>query len=260
MKRLEDKVALITGAGGGIARAAALTFAREGARVALAEIRPDTGRESERRVREAGGEAFFIETDVREEESVRRAVAQVTERFGRLDVLYNCAGGSRTEDDLVTDVDLSVWQHTMSLDLLGAMLCCRHAIPRIIESGGGAVVNMSSGAALRGSSPAHVYTAAKGAILSLTRSLAGAYAKHNIRVNAICAGRILTERITSRYGTPQAAGPVEDKQDAAGRVKEYPFWVGKPEDIANIALFLASDESRMITGASIPADGGRSAY
>jgi NAD(P)-dependent dehydrogenase (short-subunit alcohol dehydrogenase family) len=260
MKRLEDKVALITGAGGGIARAAALIFAREGARVALAEIRPDTGRESERRVREAGGEAFFIETDVREEESVRRAVAQVTERFGRLDVLYNCAGGSRTEDDLVTDVDLSVWQHTMSLDLLGAMLCCRHAIPRMIESGGGAVVNMSSGAALRGSSPAHVYTAAKGAILSLTRSLAGAYAKHNIRVNAICAGRILTERITSRYGTPQAAGPVEDKQDAAGRVKEYPFWVGKPEDIANIALFLASDESRMITGASIPADGGRSAY
>ena len=260
MKRLEGKVALITGAGGGIARAAALIFAREGARVALAEIRPDAGRETEKRVRDASGEGFFIETDVRDEESVRRAVAQVVERYGRLDVLYNCAGGSRTEDDLITEVDLSVWQNTMSLDLLGAMLCCRHAIPRIIESGGGAVVNMSSGAALRGSSPAHVYTAAKGAILSLTRSLAGAYAKHNVRVNAICAGRILTERITSRYGTPQAAGPVEDKQDAAGRVKEYPFWVGKPEDIAKIALFLASEESRMITGASIPADGGRSAY
>jgi NAD(P)-dependent dehydrogenase (short-subunit alcohol dehydrogenase family) len=129
-----------------------------------------------------------------------------------------------------------------------------------VKGGGGAVINMSSGAALRGASPAHIYTAAKGGIVSLTRALAGAYAKDNVRVNAIAAGRILTERITSRYGTPEAQGPVVDKQDAAGRVKEYPFWVGKPEDIARIALFLASDESRMITGASIPADGGRSAY
>lgn len=121
-------------------------------------------------------------------------------------------------------------------------------------------MNMSSGAALRGSSPAHIYTASKGGIVSLTRALAGAYVKHSIRVNAICAGRILTERITSRYGTPERPGPVVDLQDATGRVKEYPFWVGMPEDIARIALFLASDESRMITGAAIPADGGRSAY
>lgn len=117
MRRLEGKVALITGAGGGIARAAALIFAREGARVALAEIQSDAGRETEKRVREADGEGFFIETDVREEESVRRAVEQVIERYGRLDVLYNCAGGSRTEDDLVTEVDLSVWQHTMASTL-----------------------------------------------------------------------------------------------------------------------------------------------
>jgi NAD(P)-dependent dehydrogenase (short-subunit alcohol dehydrogenase family) len=137
---------------------------------------------------------------------------------------------------------------------------CRYSIPRIVEAGGGAVVNMSSGAALRGASPSHIYTAAKGGIVSLTRALAGAYAKHNVRVNAICAGRILTERITSRYGTPAAAGPVIDKQDAAGRVKEYPFWVGQPEDIARIALFLASDESRMVNGAAIPAEGGFSAY
>jgi NAD(P)-dependent dehydrogenase (short-subunit alcohol dehydrogenase family) len=119
---------------------------------------------------------------------------------------------------------------------------------------------MSSGAALRGASPAHIYTAAKGGIVSLTRALAGAFVKDNVRVNAICAGRILTERITGRYGTPERAGPVVDLQDAAGRVKEYPFWVGSPEDIARIALFLASEESRMITGAAIPADGGRSAY
>lgn len=260
MKRLDGKVAFITGAGAGIARAAAELFAREGARVAIAEIDGAAGKAAEARVRDSGGEALFVETDVRDEESVKRSIAAVAARFDRLDVLYNCAGGSRSEDDLVTALDLSVWQKTMSLDLFGAMLCCRHAIPRIIESGGGAVINMSSGAALRGSSPAHVYTAAKGAILSLTRALAGAYAKDNVRVNAICAGRILTDRITSRYGSLESAGPVEDRQDAAGRVKEYPFWVGKPEDIASIALFLASDESRMITGASIPADGGRSAY
>ena len=128
-----------------------------------------------------------------------------------------------------------------------------------MRAGGGAVINMSSGAALRGASPAHVYSAAKGGILSLTRALAGTYAKDNVRVNAICAGRILTERILARYGTPDDPKPAEDQQ-ADVRVKEYPFWVGTPEDIASIALFLASDESRMITGAAIPADGGRSAY
>jgi len=117
----------------------------------------------------------------------------------------------------------------------------------------------SAGAALRGASPAHIYTAAKGGILSLTRALAGTYAKDNVRVNAICAGRILTERILSRYGTPDAPKAAEDQQ-ADARVKKYPFWVGSPEDVANIALFLASDQSRMITGAAIPADGGRSAY
>ncbi len=147
----------------------------------------------------------------------------------------------------------------MTVDLLGTINCCHHALPAIVRAGGGAVVNMSSGAALRGASPAHIYTAAKGGILSLTRALAGAHAKDNVRVNAICAGRILTERILSRFGTPDAPKPTEDQQ-ADERVKEYPFWVGRPEDIASIALFLASDESRMITGAAIPADGGRSAY
>lgn len=260
MKRLEGKVALVTGAGSGIARAASRIFADEGARVVVAEIDAEKGRATEKMVNDAGGEALFVQTDVRNESSVRHAVDKSLERFGKLNVLYNCAGGSRSEDDLVTDVDLSVWQHTMSLDVLGPILTCRQAIPHIVEAGGGAVVNMSSGAALRGSSPAHIYTSAKGAIVSLTRALAGAYAKQNVRVNAICAGRILTERITSRYGTLERPGAVEDKQDAVGRAKEYPFWVGQPEDIARIALFLASDESRMITGAAIPADGGRSAY
>jgi NAD(P)-dependent dehydrogenase (short-subunit alcohol dehydrogenase family) len=260
VKRLDGRVALITGAGSGIAKAASRIFAEEGACVVIAEIDRERGRATEAMLKEGGYEALFVETDVTDEDSAKRAVAATIERFGKLDVLYNCAGGSTAEDDLVTDVDLSEWQRTMSLNLLGPILMCRHGIPRIVEAGGGAVINMSSGAALRGASPAHVYTAAKGGIVSLTRALAGAFAKNNVRVNAIAAGRILTERITGRYGTPEAQGPVVDKQDAAGRVKEYPFWVGKPEDIARIALFLASDESRMITGASIPADGGRSAY
>lgn len=228
--------------------------------MAIAEIDREKGLATERMVKEAGGEAHFVHTDVTNEDSAKAAVAATVERFGKLDVLYNCAGGSSAQDSLVTDVDLAEWQRTMSLNLLGPILMCRHGIPQIVKAGGGAVVNMSSGAALRGASPAHIYTASKGGIVSLTRALAGAYVKHNIRVNAICAGRILTERITSRYGTPERAGPVVDLQDAAGRVKEYPFWVGSPEDIARIALFLASDESRMITGAAIPADGGRSAY
>src|SRR5262249_47539128 len=147
----------------------------------------------------------------------------------------------------------------MQLDLRGTIHCCHHAIPAIMRAGGGAVVNMSSGAALRGASPAHIYSAAKGGILSLTRALAGAYATSNVRVNAICAGRILTERILARFGTPHGPAGEEDQQ-ADARLREYPFWVGRPQDIASIALFLASDESRMITGAAIPADGGRSAY
>ena len=260
MGRLEGKVAFITGAGSGIARAAAEIFAREGARVALIEIKPELGSATEQRVRDAGGEALFVPTDVRSEPAVQAAIAATVKRFGKIDVLYNCAGGSVPADSYITDVDLKVWDHTMQLDLFGTMLCCRHAIPEIVKAGGGAVVNMSSGAALRGGSPSHIYTAAKGAILSLTRALAGAYAKDNVRVNALCAGRILTERIMGNYGTPTQPGPVVDRQDAAGRSKEYPFWVGRPEDIANIALFLASDESRMITGATIPAEGGRSAY
>ena len=260
MGRLGGRIAFITGAGSGIARAAAQLFAREGARIAIAEIKPELGSATEKLVRDAGGDALFIQTDVTNEDSVKAAISAAVRHFGKIDVLYNCAGGSIPADSHVTDVDLEVWRHTMSLDLLGPILCCRHAIPEIIKAGGGAVVNMSSGAALRGGSHAHIYTAAKGGILSLTRALAGAYARNNVRVNAICAGRILTERITRNYGTPDRPGPITDRQDAAGRSQEYPFWVGKPEDIANIALFLASDESRMITGATIPAEGGRSAY
>jgi len=260
VNRLDGKVAFITGGGSGIARAAALLFAREGAKVVVAEIDGALGEATARDVADAGADAMAVRTDVTDEASVRAAIDAAVGHHGRLDIPFNCAGGSLNADSLVTEVDLDVWDRTMALDVRGAMLVCRHGIPELVKAGGGSVVNMSSGAALRGSSPKHVYTAAKGAILSFTRALAGSYAKDNIRANAICAGRILTERILNNYGTADAPGPVADRQDAAGRVRDYPFWVGRPEDIANIALFLASDESRMITGATIPADGGRSAY
>jgi NAD(P)-dependent dehydrogenase (short-subunit alcohol dehydrogenase family) len=261
MSRLEKRTALIIGGAAGIGAAAARLFAREGAQVTIADIDATVGEAPAAQVRDASGAALVIATDVTNDESVRAAVAATVTRFGKLDTLFNCAGGSINEDAPLGVVDVeAVWQRTMQLDLKGTMLACHHAIPAIVQAGGGAVVNMSSGAALRGASPAHIYSAAKGGILSLTRALAGAYAKHNVRANAICAGRILTERILGRYGAPDRPGPIVDLQDASGRVKEYPFWVGTPDDIANIALFLASDESRMITGTSIAADGGRSAY
>jgi NAD(P)-dependent dehydrogenase (short-subunit alcohol dehydrogenase family) len=255
--RLGGRVALISGGAWGIGRAAAELFAREGAKVAIADIDEKAGRALADTI---GSAALFVRTDVTDEASVQAAVAAVERAFGKLDILFNCAGGSTGEDAPIGKVDVAaVWDKTMRLDLLGTINCCQHAIPAIARAGGGAVVNMSSGAALRGASPAHLYTAAKGGIVSLTRALAGTYATSNVRVNAICAGRILTERILARYGTPADPKPAEDQQ-ADQRVKAYPFWVGRPEDIANVALFLASEESRMITGAAIPADGGRSAY
>jgi NAD(P)-dependent dehydrogenase (short-subunit alcohol dehydrogenase family) len=262
MGRLQGKVAFITGAGSGIARAAAGLFTQEGAKVVIAELKPELGQASERLIREAGGEATFIETDVTKEESVKRAIQETVAHYGRLDVLYNCAGGSVVEDTRVTDVDMWVWEHTQSLDLLGTFLCCRHGIPELIKAGGGgAIVNMSSVAALRGSFPAHVYVAAKGGIISLTKALAGEYAQSGIRVNAICPGAVMSERVKQRFGeNPEAPASSPRAQVIKSQLNRYPFSVGEPEDIAHIALFLASDEARMINGAVIPADGGLSAY
>lgn len=261
MRRLDGKVAFITGAGSGIARSAARIFTQEGAKVALAELKPELGRETERLVRDAGGEAVFIETDVTIEESVKNAIDQTVARYAKLDILYNCAGGSIAEDTTVTEVDMSVWQHTQSLDLLGPFLCCRHGIPELVKAGGGAIVNMSSVVALRGSFPLHVYTAAKGGVIAFTQVLAGTYAKDKIRANVICPGVIMTDRVRQRLGVdrPQAAGR-SGVVNLESQLKKYPFSVGEPEDIAQVALFLASDEARMMTGAVVPVDGGLSAY
>jgi NAD(P)-dependent dehydrogenase (short-subunit alcohol dehydrogenase family) len=261
MARLEGKVAFITGAGSGIARAAARLFSQEGAKIAIAEIKPELGQATERTLRDLGRDGFFVETDVTKEDSVKNAILQTVERYGKLDILYNCAGGSIAEDKRVTDVEMFVWQHTISFDLLGMFLCCRYGIPELIKAGGGTIVNMSSVAALRGSFAGHVYVAAKGGIISLTKGLAGEYAKNGIRVNAIAPGLVKTDRVIQRFGDaddPNSGSP--QAQAVKAQFKRYPFAVGEPEDIARIALFLASDEARMITGATIPADGGLSAY
>ena len=251
MGRLADKVAVITGGGSGIGRASARMFAAEGAKVVVAEIDEALGEAS---ARDAG--ARFMRTDVTDEESVERTVRQTRDAFGRIDVLLNCAGGSLREDRPDTDVNLSIWDHTVNLDLKGPFLCCRHVIPVMVEQGKGSVVNFSSVVALRGNHIAHVYVMAKGGLISFTRALAGAYSPKGIRVNAICPGIVLTERIKSRFtgGSQVRFGGTDNMAE------RYPFAVGQPEDIANVALFLASDESRMVNGAAIPAEGGFSAY
>ena len=253
MNCLAGKVAVITGAGSGIGRAAAQLFVAEGAKVVVAEIDTALGEAS---AREAGDGARFVRTDVTDEESVKQMVQHAKEAFGQVDILLNCAGGSLRDDKPVTDVDLSVWDHTMNLDLKGPFLCCRHVIPVMVEQGNGSVVNFSSVVALRGNHIAHVYVMAKGGLISFTRALAGAYSPKGIRVNAICPGIVLTERVKSCFtGSNQIRfGGIDN---IAG---QYPFAVGQPEDIANVALFLASDELRMVNGAAIPAEGGFSAY
>ena len=262
MKRLDNKVAFITGAGAGIAKASALAFCREGAKVAIIELNAETGRVAERDVRAVGGDALFIETDVTQDDSVRRAVDAAVAKFGQLNVIMNCAGGSLEEDVPVHQMDLKVWHHTINLNLLHPFLTCRHGIPHLIQAGGGSIVNVTSHLGLMGSvKPA--YAATKGGIISFTKTLAAQYVQHNIRANAVAPGSIRTERQIKRYENKDYL--LAEKPGPAARArmlaqKLYPYSKGDPGDIAEIAVFLASDESRMITGTTIAADGGRSSY
>lgn len=260
MACMQGKVALLTGAGAGIAKATAMAFCREGARVGLLDIDAEAGARAEREIRDTGGEAIFIRTDVTREEEIQRAVAATVAAFGRLDVLFNCAGGSLLEDSPVHQMDLDVWRRTIDLNLLHPFLVCKHGIPHMMQGGGGSIVNVASHVGLMGQfRPA--YAAAKGGIMSFTQTLAAQYAQYGIRANAVAPGSVRTERNKSRYENP--AWLQADKAGAAAREasrKLYPFSFGEPEDIASIAVFLASDESRMITGTTIAADGGRSKY
>jgi NAD(P)-dependent dehydrogenase (short-subunit alcohol dehydrogenase family) len=262
MKRLQGKVGFLTGAGAGIAKATAKKFVEEGAKVVLIEINRDAGQKAEREILEAGGEAIFIETDVTQDDAVRRAVETAVERFGRLDILFNCAGGSLQEDVPVHEMDLGVWQRTIALNLLHPFLTCRHAIPHMMKARAGSIINVTSHLGLMGSiKPA--YAATKGGIISFTKTLAAQYVEYGIRANAIAPGSIRTERQIKRYENPDfmlAEKPGREARARAAVQQLYPFSRGEPEDIASIAVFLASDESRMLTGTTIAADGGRSTY
>lgn len=262
MARLQDKVAFLTGAGAGIAKATAKAYVAEGAKVAIIELNREVGEAAEREIRAAGGDAIFVETDVTQDDSMKRAMDATIARFGRLDIIFNCAGGSLQEDLPVHEMDLAVWHHTINLNLLHPFLSCRHGIPHMIKAGGGAIINVTSHLGLMGSmKPA--YAATKGGIISFTKTLAAQYVQHNIRANAIAPGSIRTERQIKRYENKDWM--LAEKPSAAARAravthKLYPYSVGESTDIAAIAVFLASNESRMLTGTTIAADGGRSSY
>ena len=262
MGKLDGKVALLTGAGAGIAKATARLYAKEGAGVAIIELNREAGAAAEREIREAGGQALFVETDVTRDDSVRRAVEATVSRFGRLDIILNCAGGSLEEDVPVHQMDLDVWHRTINLNLLHPFLTCRHGVPHLMKAGGGSIINITSHLGLMGSvKPA--YAATKGGIISFTKTLAAQYVSHGIRANAIAPGSIRTERQIKRYENKDYL--LAEKPGPAARArmlsqKLYPFSRGEPGDIAAIALFLACDDSRMLTGTTIAADGGRSSY
>jgi len=248
-RRLEGKVAIITGGGSGIGRATAIRFALEGARVVVADIDDDGSEGTRSAIEAADGECNVVHTDVTQPESVEQLVTSALDRFGRLDVLHNNAGGSTAEDGPVTEVSLDEWWRTIRVDLFGTFLGCRFAVPALAASGGGSIINMASVAALIGLRGRDAYSAAKGGIMSLTRSVASNFANVNVRVNAIAPGFVATERVLAIVG--------DEGTDAFARERGVPQ-LGTPEDIASACVFLASDESRFLTGQLISLDGGLS--
>jgi NAD(P)-dependent dehydrogenase (short-subunit alcohol dehydrogenase family) len=248
--RLADKVAIITGAGSGMGRVAAQMFAAEGAKVVVAEFDAAAGSETVDLVKASGGEASFVRADVSNETDARAMVAHTVDRFGRLDVLYNNAGVMPEEDHSVIDTDVSTWDRVMAINVRGVFLACKYAIPRMVEQGSGSVINISSFVALLGCSvPQDAYTASKGAVLSMTRSLAVQFGPEGVRSNAICPGPVETPMLMEWLLKDEEARKVRLARNPTGRF-------GKPEEIVNVAVYLASDESRWTNGAHFVIDGG----
>ena len=244
MPRLQGKVALITGGGTGIGRATAIVFAREGARVAIADIDAGAGEET---ARLAGNGAIAISSDVTEPDSIQRAIRTAVDTFGRLDVLHNNAGGSTAQDNTAVEAPLDEFWRAIKLDLFGTFLGCRFGIPELVKAGGGSVINMSSNVALMGVPGRDCHTAAKGGIAAMTRSLAVAYAPQRVRVNAIAPSATMTERVKRLVAGNTALTKLADS---------HLLGLIEPDDIAQMALYLASDESRMVTGQVLPVDSG----
>lgn len=247
--RLQNKVAVITGAGSGIGRESALLFAREGARVVVADVDDGAGRAVVEELRAAGGEAVYVHADVSKGADAEGMVRAAEESFGRLDVLFNNAGISHARDDDAVATDEEVWDLTMNVNLKGVFLGCKYGIPALRRAGGGSIINTASFVALLGAAtPQLAYTASKGGVLAMTRELAVIHARENIRVNALCPGPLRTELLMKYLDT-------EEKRQR--RLVHVPMGrFGEAREIAQAALFLASDESSFTTGATFLVDGG----
>lgn len=251
--RLADKVVIITGAGRGIGRTAALLFASEGARLALVDINEESGESAAEEVRSQGGEAIYVKTDLTHSAQVEKMAETVVEKYGRIDVLYNNAGINHFGK--VADADEAAWDRVMAVNAKSVFLTCKFVIPVMAKQKKGVIINTGSSASLVGLANLSAYTASKGAVLQLTRNIALDYAKDGIRVNAICPGVTateMTEQVIYDDPDPKAARERFDRVIPRGSM-------AAPIEIANAALFLASDESSYITGAAIPVDGGYTA-
>jgi len=247
--RLDGKVALITGAGSGMGRAAAELFAREGARVVVTDVVDDAGAATVDSIRGAGGEATFVRADVSKWDDCVAMVRTATDTFGALHVLYNNAGVFPDDDGGVLDTPEPTWERVMDINLKGVWLGCRAGIPAIRASGGGSIVNVASFVALMGAATAQIaYTASKGGVLAMTREMAVEYARQGIRANALCPGPI---------ETPLLQELLSDPARRVRRMVHIPMGrLGRAHELAKAALFLASDDASFMTGAALVVDGG----
>ncbi len=247
MPRLAGKIALITGAGTGIGRATAKAMAAEGAKIVIAELNKTAGEQTAQIIAQAGGDCIAVVTDVTSEDSMKAAVETALSHYGALHVLHNNAGGSTSRDDTVVDAPIEEFWRVIKLDLFGTFLGCRFGIPALIRSGGGSVINMSSNVALMGIPGRDCYTAAKGGVAAMTRSMAVEFAPQKVRVNAIAPSATMTDRVRALVAGNAGLSKLADSH-LVGLIE--------PEDIANMAVFLASDESRVVTGHVYPVDSG----
>ncbi len=249
MGRLDGKVALITGGASGMGMVASQLFAAEGAKVVLADVADGSGEQVAEKIRADGGEATYVHADVSSEADARAMVAAAVETFGGLSILYNNAGVMLGDDGSVHSTDESIWDTTLAINVKGVAHGCKYGIPAMIESGGGSIVNVASFVAWMGAATSQTaYTASKGAVLAMTREIAVEYARKAIRCNALCPGPI---------DTPLLAELLSDPERRQRRFVHIPMGrLGRAEELARAALFLASDDSSYMTGTSLVVDGG----
>jgi NAD(P)-dependent dehydrogenase (short-subunit alcohol dehydrogenase family) len=247
--RLDGKVALITGAGSGIGRETALLFAAEGAKVVIADVSAEHGERVVAAITQAGGTALFVKADVSAASDVQAMFDVVVDAYGSLHVLFNNAGIFPADDGGTTDTPEDTWQRVVDVNLRGVWLGCKYGIPVMLASGGGSIINSASFVAFMGAATAQIaYTASKGGVLSMTREIAVEYARRGIRVNALCPGPIDTPLLSELM-----ADPVRRQR----RLVHIPMGrLGQPRELAQAALFLASDDSSFMTGSALVVDGG----